>query len=518
MSLTSLEMTGTLGLFDILENLDKAADDPNIAGVLLKTDIITPGISTLDEIREALLKFKKSGKFVLAYGDYFTQAGYYLASAADKIYINPEGVIEFKGLRSEVMFYTGALEKLGVEVQVLRYGKFKAAVEPFLEKEMSTASKEQSHAYLDAIWSHILTGISSERNIEIEKLNELADQMTIRSPKSALDNGFIDGLLYLDQLHDELRKIAGISEEGKIPSVDMKKYVNVQPTVKKKYSSDRIAVIFASGTIGLNQESATSIGGHPMAKTIREARKDKRVKAIVLRVNSPGGNGISSEIIRREVELAAKAKPVIISMGDYAASGGYMIAIPGQKILASPTTLTGSIGVFGLLPNFETLLEDKLGLRLDGIQTNEMAGIGSLTRQMTPEEREILQGGINEFYRLFTSQVAEGRGMDLDLVYELAEGRVWSGADALKNGLIDELGGLSKAIKLAAEEADLENYRIRELPYLKDPLNEILEQLTGRSVQAQKIIETEIPAIRDIKEIIQGGRVQARLPYTITIR
>jgi len=255
-----------------------------------------------------------------------------------------------------------------------------------------------------------------------------------------------------------------------------------------------------------------------MANTIREARKDKRVKAIVLRVNSPGGNAISSEIIRREVELAAEAKPVIISMGDYAASGGYMISIPGQKILASPTTLTGSIGVFGLLPNLETLLEDKIGLSFDGVQTNDMAGIGSFTRSMTPQEREILQGGIDEFYKSFTGQVARGRKMDLDKVYELAEGRVWSGTDALKNGLVDELGGLSKAIDEAAEAAGLDNYRVRQLPYLKDPLNELLEQITGRSVQAQKIMETEVPALGDIREIIRGGRVQARMPYTITIR
>ena len=518
MSLTTMGFNGTLGLFDIIENLKKAENDPNIEGVLIKLDLVSPGISTIVEIREAILKFRESGKFVIAYGDYYTQAGYYLATAADKIYLNPEGVIEFRGLRSEVMFYTGALEKLGVEVQVLRYGKFKAAVEPFLQKEMSDANKEQTLSYLDAIWSHILEGISSGRNIDKEKLNELADNMLVRSPKSALENGFVDGLFYMDQLHDELNNLTGKDKNAKIQIVGMKKYINVPSSEKKDYTSDRVAVIFATGTIGLNQESSSSIGGHPMAKTIREARKDKKVKAIVLRVNSPGGNAVSSEIIRREVELAAQEKPVIISRGDYAASGGYMIAIPGQKILASPTTLTGSIGVFGLLPNLEKLVEDKIGLSFDGVQTNDMAGLGSIFRPLTPEERKIMQKGIDDFYTSFTSQVAKGRDMDLEEVYEIAEGRVWSGSDALKNGLVDEIGGLSKAIELAAEAAGIDNYRVRQLPYMKDPIQEILEQFTGRSISAQTIMEQELPALKDIRETLQGGRVQARMPYTIMIQ
>jgi protease-4 len=517
MSFTTMELTGTLGLYDILRNLEKAADDPNISGVLIQTDIITPGISTLVEIREALLKFRESGKFVVAYGDFYTQAGYFLASAADKVFINPEGFIEFKGLRSEVMFYTGALEKLGVEVQVLRYGKFKAAVEPFMQKEMSDANKEQTMTYLSSIWDYMLDGISSGRHIETDQLNELADNMTVRSPESALENGFVDGLKYYDELQDELRELSGLAADAKIPSVSMKKYIHVQPSEKKEYTTDRIAVIFATGTIGMNQESAMMIGGHPMAKTIREARKDKRVKAIVLRVNSPGGNAISSEVIRREVQLAASEKPLIVSMGDYAASGGYMISIPGSKILASPTTLTGSIGVFGLLPNFENLLENKLGLTFDGVQTNDMSGIGSINRPLTDEERDVLQEGINTFYETFTREVAEGREIDIEKVLDIAEGRVWSGADAIGIGLVDELGGLSRAIELAAEEAGLDNYRVRELPYLKDPLEEILQQLTGKSASARAMLESEIPAVRDIREIMQGSRIQARLPYNINI-
>jgi protease-4 len=281
MSLTAMDFNGTLGLFDILENLKKAENDPNIEGVLIKLDLVSPGISTIVEIRDAILKFKESGKFVIAYGDYYTQAGYYLATAADKIYLNPEGVFEFKGMRSEVMFYTGALEKLGVEVQVLRYGKFKAAVEPFLQKEMSAANKEQTRTYLNAIWSHILEGISSERNINTEKLNELADNLIVRSPKSALENGFVDGLFYMDQLHDELNSLTSRDKNSKIQMIGMKKYINVPSSNKKDYTSDRIAVIFATGTIGMNQESSSSIGGHPMAKTIREARKDKKVNYLL---------------------------------------------------------------------------------------------------------------------------------------------------------------------------------------------------------------------------------------------
>ncbi len=514
----SLNMTGSIGVYDIIKNLEKAAEDPNIKGLLIQTGMMGPGIASMQEIREAIAAFKESGKFVLAYGDFFTQSSYYLASVADKIYINPEGIIEFRGLRSEVMFYTEAMEKLGVEVQVMRHGKFKSAVEPFLQTEMSEASKDQTMTYLNAIWDEMLSAIGTSRDVSREQLLVLADQFAVRTPASALEHHFVDGLLYTDQLHDEIRHLTGLSSSEKIRTVSMQKYIHAADPVKKEYTSDRIAIIYGSGTIGMGEASATSIGGHHLAKAFRQARSDKRVKAIVFRINSPGGNVLASEIIRREVELAAAEKPLIVSMGDLAASGGYWVSTPGRTIVASPTTLTGSIGVFGLWPNLEGLVSDKLGIRFDGVQTNELAGMGSIFRPLKPVERDIIQSQIETVYQTFITKVATDRDMSLEAVDEIGQGRVWSGKDALELGLIDAFGGLNKALELAAAEAGLENYKVREMPQLKDPLTEIMNQLMGKEVRVQKILEQEIPAIRDIKETMNGGNIQARLPYTITIK
>lgn len=514
----SMEMSGSIGLFDILQNLDKAAEDPNIDGLLIQTSLMTPGIASLQEIREGILKFKKSGKFVIAYGDFYTQAGYYLASAADKIYINPEGVIEFRGLRAEVMFYTETLEKIGVEVQVMRHGKFKSAVEPFLTTEMSDASKKQTKAYLDAIWGEMLEGIANSRGLNKDQLNKLANEFTVRTPSSALENNFVDGLFYLDELHDELRNLTGLTSKEKIRSVSMMSYRNVPDPVKKDYTSDRIAVIYGTGSIGMNASGATSIGGHHLAKAIRNARLDNKTKAIVFRVNSPGGNVLASDIIRREVELAAAVKPLIVSMGDLAASGGYWISTPAKRIFASTTTLTGSIGVFGLWPNAQKLISDKIGIKFDGVQTNDLAGMGSIFRPLKPEERDIIQSQIEDTYKKFLQKVSSDRNIEFDEVAKIGEGRVWSGKDALDIGLIDEFGGLDAAIKWAANEAGMENYRIREMPQLKNPIDEILNKILGKSITIQNVIESEFPVIRDLKETINGGAIQARLPYTMIIR
>ncbi|MBT3244708.1 MAG: signal peptide peptidase SppA [Bacteroidetes bacterium] len=515
---TTYSMTGSLGIYDIFQNLKKAAVDPNIKGLLIKTSMITPGIASLEEIRQAIVKFKKSGKFVIAYGDFLTQSGYYLASVADKIYINPEGIIEFRGLRSDVMFYTDALEKLGIEVQVLRHGKFKSAVEPFMDTKMSDASKRQTKAYLDAIWGRMIEDIGDSRNISTPELNNLADKFAIRTPQSALKHQFVDGLFYTDQLNDELKKLTGIASSSKIRSVSMNQYIHAPETEKKEYTSDRIAIIYGTGSIGMQETGATSIGGHHLAKAFRSARNDNRIKAIVFRINSPGGNVLASDIIRREVELAAAKKPLIVSMGDLAASGGYWVSTPAKTILASPTTLTGSIGVFGLWPNLEGLVSDKLGLHFDGVQTNDMAGMGNMFRPLEPQERAIIQGQVENSYQKFIHLVAKDRNMKVEEVDQIGQGRVWSGKDAIDIGLIDGFGGLEEAIRLAAEAANLEEYKIREMPQLKDPLNEILEQVLGRSVSARRMLEAELPVIRDIRECLEGGSTQARLPFTYIIK
>ncbi|MCD6347118.1 MAG: signal peptide peptidase SppA [Bacteroidales bacterium] len=515
---SNFDMTGSLGLYDILQNLKKAANDPNIQGLLIKTSLSGPRISTLQEIRQAIMKFKESGKFVIAYGDFFTQSGYYLATAADKIYVNPEGVIEFRGLRSEVMFYTEALDKLGIEVQVMRHGKFKSAVEPYLTTKMSDASKKQTKAYLDAIWEQMLKDIGDARNMTPDELNSLADKFAIRTPESALENHFVDGLFYTDQLNDELHKLTGVSSSGNIKTVSMKQYIDVPPSKKPEYTSDRIAIIYGTGTIGMKETGATSIGGHNLAKAFRQARNDKRIKAIVFRINSPGGNVLASDIIRREVELAAAAKPLIVSMGDLAASGGYWVSTPGKIILANPTTITGSIGVFGLWPNFEKLVTGKLGVHFDGVQTNKLAGMGNVFRPLQPEERAIIQGQIENTYNKFVQKVASDRNMSEADVDKIGQGRVWSGKDALELGLIDRFGGLEAAIEVAAAEAGLDNYKIKEMPQLKDPINKIVEQILRSKLSAKQMLESELPVLRDIRECAEGGSLQARLPYTINIK
>lgn len=517
-NIQNMEMSGSLGLFDILQNLEKAAKDPSIDGLLIQPALITPGIASLQEIRDAILRFKESGKFVIAYGDFFTQGGYYLASAADKIYINPEGVIEFRGLRSEVMFYTETLKKIGVEVQVMRHGKFKSAVEPFLSTAMSEASKEQTRTYLTAIWNEMLEDIGQSRNISLEDLNQLADDFSVRTPETALQNNFVDGLLYLDQLQDELKNLGHLSSGEKIRTVSMLDYVRAAHPEKREYTSDRIAVIYGSGSIGMNESGPTSIGGHHLAEALRKARKDNKIKAIVFRVNSPGGNVLASDIIRREVKLASAKKPLVVSMGDYAASGGYWISTPARRIFANPTTLTGSIGVFGLWPNAQELVTNKLGIHFDGVQTNELAGMGSIFRPLKPEEEAIIQAQIEETYQKFLLKVASDRKMEIEKVAEIGEGRVWSGKDASGIGLIDELGGLEAAIKFAASEAGLENFRIREMPQLKDPINEILNQVLGRSNPMGKLVDQEFPVLHDLKETVNGGPLQARLPYTLIIK
>lgn len=514
----TLEMSGSIGLYDILQNLEKAAADPNIEGLLIQTSLMGPGISTLQEIRQAILRFRESGKFVIAYGDFFTQPGYYLASAADQVYIHPEGVIEFRGLRSEVMFYTETLDKLGVEVQVMRHGTYKSAVEPFTETEMSEASKKQTAAYLDDIWGTMLADISASRGLSVDELNRLADGFVVREPASALENGFVDGLFYYDELQDALREKLGKTQKDKVHSISMMAYRHAPDPVKKEFTTDRIAIIYGSGSIGMSDNGPMTIGGDHLARAIRKARTDEKIKGIVFRVNSPGGNVLASDIIRREVELAAREKPLVISMGDYAASGGYWISSPADHIMANQTTLTGSIGVFGLWPNAGELLTETFGLHFDGVQTNRMSDMGSFYRPLKPEERAIIQGQIEQTYADFIRQVAEDRGMETAEVAAIGEGRVWSGQDAVDIGLVDETGGLQAALDWVASEAQLENYRIRELPFLKDPLEEILNQLLGKPNDLESALRTRFAVWRDLEDMLSGGPLQARLPYALSIR
>jgi protease-4 len=519
----NMTLTQAPGLNDILHNIEKAESDPKIKGILIENGLLASGWATTEEIRDALLKFRKEcGKFVISYSDYLLeQEGYYLSTSADKIYINPSSTVDFKGLSGEIMFYKKALEKIGVEVQVTRHGKFKGAVEPYILDKLSDENKEQIKEYVGSIWNHVVKMISAARGIPEEKLNLLADKLAGNIASSALESGLVDGLLFRDELNDTLKALSGLKKDDKIHFISMSKYSKVPDLKKVTYSKNKIDVIYASGTIVMGKGTDYNIGGNRYADIIREARLDTSVKAIVMRVNSPGGNAIASDIMWRELMLAAKAKPVVISMGNLAASGGYYISAPGTKIYSSPTTISGSIGVFGMIPNVGDLLEKKLGISTETVKTNANSDFPSIYRPMSVYEKETMQASIEKIYGDFVSKVAEGRKMTAVSVDSIGQGRVWSGSSAMKIGLIDEMGGLKDAIKGAVTLAgiDFNSYSIRELPEAEDPYTRLLTQLGSelRMSFIKKELGESFIFYNEITEIRALSGVQARLPYFIEI-
>ena len=516
---TSFRPSPQLGLNDILKNIKKAKSDPNIDGIYLDLTFIQAGIATIEEIRNALIDFKESGKFIISYSDTYTQPTYYLASVADKIYLNPEGLLIFVGLRSEIMFYKDALKKLGVEPQIIRHGKFKSYVEPYIYNKMSDENRQQIMAYMGSIWNHMLEGISKEREISIKKLNELADNLTLRKAELAVKNGLIDGVKYKDEVLAELAELTNKTDDKKIEHISLAKYTKVPDKKRKSLGKNKIAVVYASGTVIMGEGGEGTIGSDRISRAIRKARKDSSVKAIVFRVNSGGGSALASEVIWREIKLAQEVKPVIASLGDVAASGGYYIVAPAQKIIASPNSITGSIGVFGLFFTGKELLNDKLGIHVDVAKTNNFSDIGSFTRPFTAEEREVFQFMVEDFYDTFITKVGEGRNMAKEEVDAIGQGRVWSGANAIDIGLIDGFGGLEDAIELAAEAANLETYRIVDYPKLKDPFQQLLEDLQGNvktSILKQEL-GAEYKYYESLKNITEQQGLQARIPYEIDI-
>jgi protease IV len=513
-------LTFVPGLNEILQNIEKASKDGKIKGILIENGILPSGWATTGEIRDALIKFRTSGKFVISYSDYMlTQECYFLSTAADKIYINPESSVDFKGLSSEVMFYKNALDKLGVEVQVTRHGKFKGAVEPYILDKLSDENKAQIQDYVGSIWNHITETISGSRNIPVDQLNLIADNLSGYLAAGALKNKLVDGLLFRDELIDTLKTLSGISADKDIRLVSMTKYTKVPDPNRIVSAKNKIAVIYASGTIVMGDGNENNIGGDLYAEVIRKQRLDTTVKAIVLRVNSPGGNATASDIMWRELELAAKEKTVVVSMGNYAASGGYYISAPATKIYANPTSISGSIGVFGLIPNAGKLMDQKLGLSTETVNTNKSSDFPSVFRPMNTFEKEVMQMSIEKFYGDFVNKVASGRDMSSKSVDSIGQGRVWSGSSAVKIGLIDEIGGLEDAIKGAAELAGLDTYSTRELPEVEDPYTKILSQLGGEV--RMRIIKKELgESVRYFKifeEIKTLSGIQARLPYFIEI-
>ncbi len=522
----TMKATKPVGLNDILKNLDKAAADPNVAGIFLDMESIPAGIATTEEIRNKLLDFKKSGKFIVSYANNFDQKAYYLATAADKIYLNPEGLVLFKGLSAQVMFLKNLLNKLDVKMQIIRgpNNKFKSAVEPLMLDKMSAANREQTKVLLNSVWGKLLESLSSSRNIPVSKLNSLADNLGVSSAQKALEYHFVDGLLYRDQVLDSLKKDAGIKADDKLVSIRFGDYLNVKSLGKqkaKKINRNSVAVIYALGEISQGKSKDNNIGSATLAEAIRQARTNKHVKAIVMRVNSPGGDAQASEIIRREVELAKKAKPFVVSMGDLAASGGYWISTEGQKIFAQPTTITGSIGVFGIIPNFKGLMNKKLGITFDKVMTNKNADFIDVMSPMNDLQKAKLNASISRIYDNFTSLVARTRQLRKTYVDSIARGRVWSGQDALKLGLVDTIGGLQSAIAFAAKKADMgKNYRITEYPKRKEFFQQLMEELSG---QAQaRILGRELGDYKtyfdDIKTLKAMKGVQARMPFFMQIQ
>jgi len=509
-----------IGLNDLLVNIHKAKTDENISGIYIEMGYLSAGFATLEEIRNALLDFKDSGKFITTYSEVYTQRAYYLASVSDDICIYPEGTIELKGLNSTVTFYTDALKKIGVEPQIIRHGKFKSAVEPFMLTEMSAANREQTELYIGSIWDEYLDNVAEDRELTNERLNEIINNFEIRSPKAALNLGLVDRLCYRDQLQNHLSTLMEETKYSEVKFISLNKYQKVNyENARAKFKKDKIAVIYAQGEIRSGEGSETIIGSERISKALRKAREDDKVKAIVLRVNSPGGSALASDVIWREAKLAQEVKPVIVSMGDVAASGGYYIACAADKIYALPSTITGSIGVFGILMSFEELYTEKIGLTFDQVKTNRFADLGNTTRPLTKEEYTIIQESVVDIYETFTSKVAEGRNMSQRNVDGIGQGRVWSGVNAMDINLIDEYGGLNDAIKGAAELAELEDYRVYELPEQKDPLQELLqgleEDLQTKWMKHQ--LGEQYKYYKTIQDLQHLKGVQARMPYQFVI-
>jgi len=513
----SFETKSNPGLNDILRNIRKAKEDPNIKGIFLDIPDLNAGIATIEEIREALLKFRSSGKFIIAYNDMFTQGSYYLSTVANKIYLNPQGIVEFKGLHSEIMFFKGTLEKLGVEPEIIRHGKFKSAVEPFILDKMSPENREQTLTYVGSIWNFLLKGISEQRNISVDSLNLYADSMRVRNANACVKLKFVDGLKYYDEIVDELKSSSGISANKELRLVEMKDYKKV-PNIYKSGKKNKIAIIYAVGQINMGKGDDKDIGSDDFSETIRKARKDTTIKAVVLRVNSPGGSALASEVIWREIELTKKVKPVVVSMSDVAASGGYYISCPADIIVADHTTITGSIGVFGLLWNTQKFFNDKLGITIDGVQTNTNSEIGSIYRKITPGEKAVIQESVEQVYDVFLSHVSEGRKIEKANVDSIGQGRVWSGVNAKEIGLIDEFGGIETALDIAKKKAGITtNIRVVEMPERLPFFEQIIKDMKENTSTSylQKELGTAYKYYKTLKNLTGLSGIQARMPYDV---
>lgn len=507
--------SSSIGLIELKSSIKNAATDSKIKGIYLDLTYFMGGMASLKEIRSELENFKKSGKFVYAYSEYYTEGAYYLASVADRVCLNPEGELELNGLNANVTFYKGMLDKFGVEAQIFRVGEYKSAVEPFIRKDLSDENKLQLQELLRGLNNTMLEDIALSRNISQDRLEEISNKMEVREAKDAKSLKLVDDVIYYDEFLQLINNEAGVTSPEFVLYGD---YKNSYSTYKS--STNKIAVIVADGEIVMGKGEGKSVGSDKFAKLIREVREDNSVKAIVIRVNSPGGAYIASDVMWREIELAKKSKPVIASMSDYAASGGYYLSMPCDTIVAQPNTVTGSIGIFGMLFNFSELLEDKLGITNDEVSTGEFSGMLTVTRSLTDAEKSIIQKSVEQNYETFIKKAAEGRGMSIEDLKAVASGRVWTGVQAKENGLVDVLGSFEDAIQIAADKANIsDDYKVRYYPERKPFFEKLMEDFGAQA--KTEMIKNEVgelyPYIKSIEKLKNLRGVQARMPFEMEI-
>jgi protease-4 len=521
----------TLGLVGIKDVIRRAKTDDDIKGILLNLELVQGGMASLEEVRDALLDFKRSGKFIVAYHEITSEKSYYLSSVADEIYLHPQGTLEFNGLSSEVMFYKRLFDKAGIEPYIFRVGSFKSAVEPFFRENFSDSARYQTVAYLNSLNNHMLSQVAESRKIPAPRLKVISDSMLVHNAKDALRLKLVTKLGYFDEVQDYMRSKLGVKADKKPSVVSLSDYQDEDRADEKEGSTsgNRIAVIYAEGDIVTGKGSDDNIGSDKFAEAIRKARLDDKVKAVVLRINSPGGSSLASDIIYREVVLTKKVKPIIASMSDVAASGGYYIAMACDTIVAHPNTITGSIGVFGVLPNIQPLLADKLGITVDRVTTGKFSDLPTITRALSPYEKQQLQLEVNDIYADFTSKAALGRHMPVEKLRRIASGRVWSGSEGKQIGLVDVLGSYEDALKIAGARAHLKDgdYQVQRLPRTKSAVEKFFSRFTGGDDDEQAAAEARVlqaklgplyPAVRQYQQLMQMRGVQARLPYELEIK
>ncbi|MGE5412084.1 MAG: signal peptide peptidase SppA [Clostridiales bacterium] len=508
-----------IGLNTVLANIRKAKIDNDIKGIYLNlNDYSAGGLATTEAIRKELLSFRQSGKFIIAYGEMISQSAYYLASAADKIYMPPTGNFEFKGLSLELTFFKNTLQKLEIEPQIFHYGKYKSAIEPFKLDKMSSDNRLATSSLLSSVYTNMLNNIASSRNLSYDFLKDAADKYLIQFPEDAKKYKFIDSLVYYDQVLDELKSKSAVRSDRKLRTVSIEDYTDVKGR-ERSSSSNKIAVIYANGEIRNTDGDESTIGAKNITEAIRKARNDQSIKAIVMRVNSPGGDALVADIIWREVTLARQKKPFIISMGNYAASGGYYISCAADSIVAEPTTITGSIGVFGIVPNMQNFFKNKLGITFDRVTTGKHSDFGSITRPLSADEKQILQKQIDHIYETFVNKVAQGRKKTFQQIHEIAQGRVWTGLQAKENGLVDVIGGLDDAIRIAAQKARIKQYRTVEYPGVKGLMEKVMQDFASEAEAYYLKVKLgeNYKYFNKIEQIDRYNGIQARIPFDVDI-